>query len=259
MIKEKITQIKTYLKELSKNQQVAEDLDFYTFLATLIPVPGCQQAALLVNKLVANHNLNLLITELRNGIYQTNTKLSTLESDVEKIQSMAKIVSVVSELDDKVKLIMEQAQQELPSEFVVETDEWSTQTIINQIINADFTSVSATNNSHNRLENVDINSKRTHLRATNHSSNYLQGTSFKDSIGTVSMNGITQQGNIQVTGNSVGFGNGSALIFGNPNEVRGNCPNPRCNKVVVANRIKLQSYSRIQCPHCKGVFNIILD
>ncbi|MDI3090004.1 hypothetical protein QJ133_02280 [Priestia megaterium] len=257
MIKEKITQIKTYLKTLPKNQQVAEDLDYYTFLATLIPVPGYQQAALLVNKLVANHTLNLLITELRDNIYQTNTRISTLENDVEKIQSMATTVSAVSALDDKINLIIEQAQQELPSEFIIETENWSTQTIINQIINVDFTSVSANNNSHNRLQNVEINSRRTHLRATNHSSNYLQSTEFKDSIGTVGMNGITQQGNIQITGNSVGFDEGGALIFDNPNEVKGKCPT--CNNTILGDRIELQRHSRIQCPQCKNIFDIILN
>ncbi|WP_394136913.1 hypothetical protein [Cytobacillus oceanisediminis] len=257
MIKEKITQIKTFLKTLPNNQQVAEDLDYFTFLATLIPVPGYQQAALLVNKLVANHNLNLLITELRASIYQTNTRISTIENDVERIQSMATTVSAVSALDEKINLIIEQAQKELPSEFIVETEDWSTQTIINQIINADFTSVSANNNSHNRLQNVEINSQRTHLRATNHSSNFLQGTEFKDSTGSVGMNGITQQGNIQVTGNSVGFGEGGTLIFGNPNEVRGKCPT--CNNVIVADRFELQRHSRIQCPGCRDIFNIILD
>ncbi|PEZ23259.1 hypothetical protein CN345_28855 [Bacillus thuringiensis] len=167
---------------------------------------------------------------------------------------MANIVSVVSDLDDKVNLIMEQAQQELPSEFIVETEGWSTQTIINQIINADFTSVSATNNSHNRLENVDINSNRTHLRATNHSSNYLKGTKFNDSSGTVGMNGITQQGDIQVTGNSVGFGEGGVLIFGNQNEVRGKCP--RCNNEVIADKFELQRYTKIRCSKCLGIFDI---
>lgn len=257
MIKEKITQIKSYLKTIPKNQQVAEDLDYFTFLATLIPIPGYQQAALLVNKLVANHNLNLLITELRDSIYQTNTRISTIENDIEKIQSMAATVSAVSAFDEKINLIFEQAQQELPSEFIVETENWSTQTIIDQIINADFTSVSANNNSHNRLQNVEINSRRTHLRATNHSSNFLQGTHFKDSTGTVGMNGITQQGNIQVTGNSVGFGEGGTLIFANPNEVNGKCPT--CNNVIVADRIELQRYSRIQCPQCKNIFNINLN
>lgn len=219
MIKDKITQIKTYLKELPKNQQVVEDLDFYTFLATLLPVPGYQQAALLVNKLVANQNLNLLITELREDIYQTNTRISTLESDVDKIQSMATIVSAVSALEDKVNLIMKQAQQELPSEFIVETENWSAQTIINQIINADFTAVSANHYSHNRLENVEIKSRRTHLKATNHSTNYLQGTSFKDSSGTVAMTGVTQQGNTHVTGTTVALTDG-VLILGNTNEVK---------------------------------------
>jgi hypothetical protein len=257
VIKEKITQIKSYLKTLPKNQQVAEDLDFLTFLATLIPVPGYQQAALLVNKLVANHNLNLLITELRDSIYQTNTRLSTIESDIDKIQTMAVTVSTVSALDEKINLIIEQAQQELPSEFIVETGDWSTQTIINQIINADFTSVSANNNSHNRLQNVEINSRRTHLSATNHSSNYLQGTDFKDFTGTVGINGITQKGNIQITGNSIGFGEGGTLIFGNPNEVKGKCP--ICNSEVVANRIELQRFSKIQCPQCKNILPFKLN
>lgn len=257
MIKEKITQIKTYLKTIPTNQQVAEDLDYYTFLATLIPVPGYQQAALWINKLVANHSLNLLITELRDNIYQTNTRICTLENDVEKIQSMAATVSAVSALDDKINLIIEQAQQEIPSEFIVETENWSIQTIINQIINGDFTSVSANNNSHNRLQNVDINSRRTHLRATNHSSNYLQGTEFKDSIGTVGMNRITQQGDIQVTGDSIRFSEGGTLIFDNPNEVKGNCP--VCENTIVLDRIEIQRHPKTKCPKCGNELNVVLN
>ena len=258
MIKERITQIKGFLKTLPKNQQVAEDLDYFTFLATLIPVPGYQQAALVVNKLVANHNLNLLITELRESIYQTNTRLSTIENDVEKIQSMATTVSAVSLLEDKINLIMEQAHQELPSEFIVETEEWSSQTILNQIINAEFTSVSANNNSHNRLQNVDINSSRTHLRATNHSSNYLQGTRFNNPTGSgsVGMNGITQQGDIQVSGNSVAFERGGALIFGNTNQLKAECPN--CKNVIAAHKVELQRHSHIKCPQCGNIYKILL-
>lgn len=257
MIKEKVTQIKDYFEALPKNQQVAEDLDYFTFLATLIPVPGYQQAAQLVNKLLSDHNLNILITELRESLYETNTRINSIENDVEKIKSMATTVSNVSALEEKLNLIIEQAQQEFPSEFKVETENWSTQTIIDQIIHADFTSVSANNNSHNRLENVEINSPRTHLRATNYSSNYLQGTDFKDLQGIVGMNGITQQGNIEVTGNSVGFGEGGTLIFGNPNEVEGKCPKCGYN-IVVADKTKLHLLSPIQCPKCKNKFLIKL-
>ncbi|MGD7046146.1 hypothetical protein [Jeotgalibacillus proteolyticus] len=256
MIK-KINQVKSYLKTLTNNQQVIEDLDYFTFLATLIPVPGYQQAAQIVNKLAANHNLNLLITELRDSIYQSNTRISTIQNDLEKIQLMAATVSAVSALDEKINLIIEQAHQELPSEFIVETENWSTQTIIDQIINANFTSVSANDNSHNRLQNVQINSQRTHLRATNQSSNFLQGTHFKGSTGAVGMNGITQQGNIQVTGNSVGFGEGGTLIFDHPNNVNGKCP--VCGYVIVADRLELQRSSHIQCPQCKNTFIISLN
>lgn len=249
MIKDKIIQIRGYLKMLPKNQLIAEDLDYTTFLATLIPIPGYQQAALLVNKLAANHNLNLLITELRSSIYQINNRIETIENDVEKIQLMATTVSTVSALEEKFEQIREQAIQEL-SEFIVETEDWSTQTILNQIITADFTSVSANNNSHNVLENVEINSKRTHLRATDHSSNYLQGTYFKGSSrGGVGMNGITQQGDIQVWDNGVAFGRGGALIFNNQNNVEGKCP--ICGTVIKTTRTELQKKSHVQCPGCK--------
>ena len=256
MIEEKIPQIKAYFKALPKNQRVAKDLDFLTFLATFVPVPGYQQAAQIVNKLFSDHNLNILMTELRESIYETNKRIASSENDIEKIQSMAATVSAVSELEEKLELFIEQAHHEIPSEFIVETENRSAQTIINQIIHADFTSVSANDNSHNRLENVEINSPRTHLRATNYSSNYLQGTDFKDLQGIVGMNGITQQGNIQVTGNSVGFGEGGSLIFGNPNEVEGKCP--KCGNNIVADKTKLHLLSRIQCPECKNTFPIKL-
>lgn len=251
-MKDKITQIKSFLQTLSSNQQVANDLDYYTFLATLLPVPGFQQAALLVNKLLGNHNLNLLITDLQESIYSTNTRITLIEDEVEKVQQMARTVSAVSVLEEKIDLIIEEAKKELPSEFIVETNNWSTQAVINQIINADYTAISANNNSHNHFENVEITSRSTHLRATNHSSNFLRGTDFKDATGAVSMNGITQQGNIHVTSNSIGFGDGGTLIFGNPNEVNGNCPN--CNTYIVVDKNHLQNYSSIKCPECKGIF-----
>lgn len=257
MIKEKINQIKAYFKTLPSNQQIIDDLDYYTFLATLIPVPGYQQAALLINKLVANHDLNLKITELRESIYQTNTKIVTIEDDVEKIQKMAVTVSAVSDLEEKIDTIIEQAKQELPSEFIVETEDWSTQIIINQIINADYTSVSAINNSHNKLLDVEINSPRTHLQAKNHSSNFLQGTNFKDTIGTVGFDGITQTGNIQVTGNSINFGDGGSLIFGDPDEITAQCPD--CKNTIVAKKSEIQRYQKCQCPYCKNIYSFHIN
>ncbi|WP_088351333.1 hypothetical protein [Bacillus cereus] len=122
---------------------------------------------------------------------------------------------MVQALDDKIKCIIEQAQQELSSKFIVETEN---------------------NNGHNRLRNFEINLRR----------NYLQGTEVKDSIDTVGLNGFKQQGNIQVTGNSVGFGEERTLIFGKPNEVKGNYP--ICNNTVSVYKAELQQYSQIQFP-----------
>ena len=252
MIKEQIARIKEYLKELPNNQVVAQDLEYFTFLTTLLPIPGYQQAAQVINKLASDHNLNLLMSELRQSIYQTNKRISTIESDVEKIQEMAHTVSIVTELKEKVDLLITQAKENLPSEFIVETENSSVQTILNHIINADFTSIAANNNSHNHLKNVRIESRNTHLRATDHSSNYLEGTEFKDSKGTVGMNGITQQGNIRVDGNSVSFSPGGQLIFGNQNQVNAICP--VCKNDIVADRFIVQQSPYFQCTQCKNVF-----
>ncbi len=252
MIKEQIARIKEYLKELPNNQVVAQDLEYFTFLTTLLPIPGYQQAAQVINKLASDHNLNLLMSELRQSIYQTNKRVSTIESDVEKIQEMAHTVSIVTELKEKVDLLITQAKENLPSEFIVETENSSVQTILNHIINADFTSIAANNNSHNHLKNVRIESRNTHLRATDHSSNYLEGTEFKDSKGTVGMNGITQQGSIRVDGNSVSFSPGGQLIFGNQNQVNAICP--VCKNDIVADRFIVQQSPYFQCTQCKNVF-----
>lgn len=134
MIKEKVVLVRTYFKVQHISQHVANNLEFYIFLAILIPVPEYKQAALLVNKLVINDKLNLLIRELRDDIYQTNTSISKIKNDVEKIQSIATTVSSVLDLDNKINLIIEQTKQEFPFEFIIETENWSTQTVIDQII-----------------------------------------------------------------------------------------------------------------------------
>ena len=111
MIKEQITRIKEYLKELPNNQIVAEDLEYFTFLTTLLPIPGYQQAAQVINKLVANHNLSLLVSELRHSIYQTNKRISTIENDVERIQEMANTVSIVKELKEQVDFLIKNEKE----------------------------------------------------------------------------------------------------------------------------------------------------
>lgn len=257
MIKEKIIQIKANLKELTKNQNVIDDLDYLTFLGTLIPVPIYQEAAQLVNKFVSNHKLNTLMSEVRNDIYKANTRIEKIESDEEKIQAIANTVNMIPELKEKVDSILENAQEEFPSEFRMETENSSTQTIIDKIIDAKFTSISAVDNSHNRLDNVEINSPITHLRAVNNSSNYLKGTDFKDHPGYVGMDGITQKGDVQVTGNSLSFGKEATIIFGNENEITGECP--VCNETVYADKKEIQSYTHIKCLHCLNKFKIILN
>lgn len=255
MIKDKVPQILNYLKGLKDNSQVLEDVEFFTFFITLLPIPGLQQAGQIANKIVADKNLNLKFNKIKQEILDTNSKILTLETELDKVQTIASTVSIVTKIEEDVNEFVTEINKE-SSEFIVETEKWSTQTIINQIINSDFTSISAINQSHNVLKNVKINSTRTHLKASDHSSNYIEGTEFKGHEGSIRMDGIAQKGNMQVKDSSLIFGSGGQIIFGTNRLKKAICP---CGNELIARESDLRRQSTIQCPRCEEIFNIFFN
>lgn len=213
-MKEKLILIKTYLKGLTDNQKVVDDVEYFTYLTSLLPIPIYQQAAQLINKALQNRSINLLIEDLQKNIYESNESIARLENEMDKISLIDSTVASNPNLKKQANTIISQLEKEYPTEFIVNTDNWSNQRISNQIIETDYTSISAKNYSDNYLKDVEIKSNSTYLNAEDHSSNYLEGTAFKEGNDYVGMHGITQQGDIEVTSNRITLNNNSRLTFG---------------------------------------------
>lgn len=254
MIKEKVQNILNSLNAVKENPAVIENVDYLTFIVSLLPIPGVQQAGQIANKIVTNHDLKHKFQSIKNEIIETNNKISEMQTQIEKIGAIAQTVSNVTKLETKISEYINDITKLLndkESEFIMDTSNWSVQVVIKQIIDAKFVSVSARDFSQNYLRETQINSKKTHLSAHNNSLNVIDGTEFKGSEGSVRMNGISQVGNVEVTGSSIGFHGNSAIIFGNPNVVSGNCP--FCNSLIQIDKTRLIGYSRIQCPNCNQI------
>ncbi len=231
MIKDRILQIRDYLKGLSNNQEVLKSLDYYTFYISLLPIPGVQQSGQIANKIINSRDLNLKFKSINEDLVKVNKKIEATDDELERMQMIANTVDNVSSIEERVKEFLDELRKEF-SEFILETEEHSTQTLIKQIINADFASISAVDNSHNVIKDTRLNTKTTHLKARNYSSNYIDGTEFGDGKGSVGMNGIRQQGDIGVTGSAVIFGSDGTIYFGRSPEKY--AINPNCNTQIEA-------------------------
>lgn len=245
MIKEKVVQIYESLKSLPNNKGFIDDIDLYSFVISLLPLPGVQQAGQVVNKIATNQALNLKFNEIKEELYKINSKIAHMEHGLEKVQNIANTVRSVSFIEEKVIELLEEIDDS--TEFIVETSTNSVQMLIKQIVEADFTSISAVDYSRNYLLNTQIKSRSTHLRAHNNSMNVIDGTDFNSDQGSVGMNGISQQGEITVHGSGIGFGAGGKIVFGDPNKVTGQCP--YCYVQVEAYRNDLLGKTHVICPN----------
>lgn len=248
----KTNDISMLIKELRDSKGINKGIGYLGFIISLLPIPGIQQAGKVVDKIESKRSLNWKFEEVKSQIENANTQIANIDDDIEKIKAIADTVNsheeILKNLQQLISTILTELKQD-DSEFIIDTKDWSVQTLVKQIIEADSVSVSAVNNSQNVLRDTKITARKTHLQAYNHSTNIIDGTEFEDHGGSVRMQGISQTGNIQVTGNSIGFGNNGTLIFGNPNMVRGNCP--YCNYLIEIDKTRLCGYSSIQCPNCK--------
>jgi hypothetical protein len=247
------------IKQLPNNKAFLEEADFLSFFVSLLPVPGVQQAGQAANKIVQDRNLYVRFTELRDSILATNERIDTLESELDRIGEIVKTVGAVSNIQRAVEDFVAMVAAELNatgSEFLVDTSHYSSQTILNQLVEVDWAAISARGHSHNVLHNTRIRARRTHLVAHDHSTNLIDGAEFPGHDGSVEMRSLSQQGNISVSGSSVGFGEGGtlgfgeggALLFGPPETISGRCP--MCSFEIRIERHMLQGKTHIQCPKC---------
>jgi hypothetical protein len=251
-IKDKAKQFVEVIKIHLQNEHLTDDFSYYSFLLSLLPIPGVQQAGQAVDRIFANKSLKNRLDNIWNEINIANNRISTIEDEFLRFQEIAGTIKYNRNLDDQINEVTQTIISELQeqTEWVLETENWSYQSILNSIVEADFAQIIARNNSVNTIENTEIKAKKTHLHASNNSQNFVDKTKFSSNEGGVEMNGISTQGNVIVEGSGIGFGEGSALIFGgNPNLVSGNCPS--CQTMLQVDKRQLNGYSQIQCDNCK--------
>ncbi|HHQ4763078.1 TPA: hypothetical protein ACSP8C_003484 [Aeromonas veronii] len=222
------------------------------FCLSLLPIPVIQQAGMALDRHLSDKALEAELSQVWSQLQAVNDTIDKVETLEEAIAEIARTVQSNSDLLAACEHLSETLASKC-SEFVVDTTGSSYQQIVNSVIQAGRVFISAMGASTNVLENSKVVSPSTHLHASGGSRNFVNGTSFTDGSGTVGMQGITTQGNIHVSGSSVGFGPGSALIFGgNPNEVSGDCP--ICHRPITVDKRKLIGFTSFQCPHCLNVY-----
>ncbi len=236
-----------------ENETIREKADIFTFLIGLLPVPIVQQAGQIANKIVSDAKLNKRFEKLSDDIHSTNAHIATIESDIERIGEMAKTVAMVTGLQ---KQVDELVNMLVDSEFVMDTSNYSSQALINQMIDVDWAEISAVHHSHNILRNTKLRSRKTHLIAHDHSSNVIDGADFAGSGDTIYMDRVVQKGINEVADGQLGFGEGGEIGFGingmigwgPPETVSATCP--RCGNGITAYRRDIVGKAFFQCPHC---------
>jgi hypothetical protein len=259
----KIKDIKELVKLIRDNKGFQDDVSYYSFIISLLPIPGLQQAGLVLNKLSSDHKLKLEFDELKEIIEQNNERITEIEDEVIRINKYASVLDSDAALDKllntKIQKLISKLEED-STEFEVETENWSTQVLIKQIIEADLVSISAIDNSINVIKDSKIKAKKTKLTAKNRSTNYIDGTELSGESGKVNMNGIAQGGNVTIEDNSVtlnqgglDFGGGTG-IFGSGTISGGGqisvtrtvkCPNPNCGQT-----IEIGNAQFVQCKNC---------
>ena len=239
------------IRRLWEKHGVKSPFRLLGFCLSLLPVPVIQQAGATLDRHLSDKALEAELALVWSQLERTNAKVASIETLEAAIAEIARSVQSNKELLVACqKLSATLASSD--SQFVLETTDHSYQQLVNSVVQAGRVFISATGASTNVLENTKVVSPTTHLHASGGSRNFVDGTTFTDGAGAVGMQGISTQGNIVVSGSSVGFGPGGVIAFGgNPNEVSGNCP--ACRGRITADKRKLVGYTSLQCPHCSQV------
>jgi len=246
--KELIQTVKIHLK----NEHLHEDVSYTSFWLSLLPIPGFLQLNQVISRVSSDKALKIRLENIWSEIKATNDTIENIENDVEKLKEIGGTVNFNKKLKEQVENIVSDITENLKSdtetEWVMETENWSYQEVLNSFVETDFAAIIAKNNSTNVIENTEIKSKKTHLHAKDGSKNFIDNTKFSSPSGNVGMDGITTKGNITVQGSSIGLGAGSSLNFGgNPNLVSANCP--FCLTKIEVDKRKLIGYSSLKCPN----------
>jgi hypothetical protein len=269
----KLTVIREELTKERPNAAVDNSLDWLTFIIGILPdymVVG--KPAQIVNKIINDHQLNTRFEKLRAEITAVNGRLDTMESGIQRTQLIGATIATNTALQNSISDFFEQFKsicQASPTEFSVETTNWSTQEIINTLVSTDWVTVSASSHSSNMLSNLEVKSQKTNLVAKDSSHNVIRDSSFQGKQGGVSMTGEhLQRGDITLSEASISYGQDSHMQMGNwsmgtnPQGTRFSisCTSPQlmfqcpyCQRKFEVNRQELDGLTHFQCKLCRRV------
>lgn len=190
-IPEKVTYIRNELVKQRPNAAIDNSLDWGTFVISLIP--GCQPAQI-ANKILNDNKLKAEFEKLWDNLKAVNTRLTTIEGElIQRIELIQATIANNSKLQSELEEFLEQLKSSLkaePTEFSVETLNFSTQEIINTLIYADWVKVSSHSNSSNIFSKLKIQeAKKMDLIAKDDSHNVIQDLCFNSKKSSVSMDG----------------------------------------------------------------------
>lgn len=222
------------------------------FCLSLLPIPVIQQSGQILDRYLSDKKSSEELEQIWLKLEEINAAVAsaeTLEAAIAEIGITARENAQFREECERMSSILGAEN----SEFVVETDDRSYQELINTVIKTGQLSVSATNTSVNVIEDSTIYSPKTRLHASGGSKNFVNRSQFVDGLNSIGMQGISTQGNIEVTGSSIGFSDRGSLIFGgDPNLLSGKCP--ECDVKLTIDKRKLAGAKTVQCFACKSVF-----
>lgn len=266
-IRERFLQIRALLETAPDNKDVLEDLEFYAFIASLLPIPGAQQAAEVVHRATTKKLHDKEMGELRKKLFGLSERLEKVTQATDWLFEATQAARVLQQSIAELAELLTKTP-EADSEFVVDTADWSTQLILNTLIRADRAAFLATNNSANVIKRSRVEARKTHLRAHNHSTNIVDDAEFTDGSGGVGMKGIRQTGDVSLEGPSMGFGSQSAVNMGpwymgtdekgdfvigvrkNPDDQPLVAQCPRCHHKVQTTRGRIRAAGVLTCPVC---------
>jgi hypothetical protein len=204
-IRQSLKAIREALTKQRPNGATDATLDWLTFLLSLIPVPGVAEASAIANKVFNDRSLGVRFDAIVTGIGQLDSRINAMESGLQRVEVIGAIAKDNADALALVKAFFDELKSR-ETEFSVETADWSTQQIIRTLIEADWVSISATNQSENFVVGTKVRAGKTSLVAKDGSKNVIQDSSFSADKGSVTMMGKhTQQGNVSLTGPSVSF------------------------------------------------------
>lgn len=255
LITDKVNLATQAVKDAMERNEVAKKSSrTLAFALTLLPIPVIQQAATVLDRFFSEQDAKKNIDELWEEIAKINPLVATVQDMGIAVQEIAKAVKGNEELQNKIQELLN--IEDTVSDFSAITEDNSKQEIINSIIDTDIAKFHAKNNSENRLINLNVKARKTTLLATNNSINRIAGSTFSGQKGSVGMDGISTEGNIDLVDSSVNFTGNSTLWFGNSAAISFTAPPPKvsltcpCGNTMYFTKAELAKRSTIRCSKC---------